>query len=404
MASASLDQPFRRIILVVLDSLGIGELPDAAAFGDSGSNTLQHLFDHKGVLNVPHLEGLGLLHLVNRGRPLTTLSTFISRMSEKSQGKDTTTGHWEMMGLILEQGFQTFPDGFPKDFMKEWVKATGVDYLANRPASGTQIIEELGEEHQRTGKAIVYTSADSVFQIAAHEETFGLERLYSLCEKTREFLNASPFKVGRVIARPFVGSPGAYKRTSNRHDYSALPPCPLVPELLKNDGVQVIGIGKIPDIFANLGMSATKPGKNDGQSTDSLLEALNETRSSDEPTFIFANLNDLDMLYGHRRDTAGYAKNLELIDTRLPEILNAIGTDDLLIFTADHGNDPTYKGTDHTREYVPLIFYSPRFGDGPIDKRHLPDRNNFADLGATILKNFGIHQSSTLSGNSLSFS
>ena len=392
---------FRRIVLVVLDSLGIGELPDAISFGDSGSNTLQHLFDHRGALATPTLEKMGLLHLVARGPTLKTIPTFITRMREQSQGKDTTTGHWEMMGLILKQGFQTFPNGFPHDFMREWSEKTGIGYLANHTASGTQIIDQLGEEHQKTGKVIVYTSADSVFQIAAHEESFGLDRLYKVCEQTREILNASPFKVGRVIARPFLGNPGAYKRTSNRHDYSAIPPCALVPEVLKNAGVHVMGIGKIPDIFASCGMSESLPGKNESQSAESTLQALRVSADSKKPTLIFANLNDLDMLYGHRRDAAGYASNLELIDSKLPALLKEINNDDLLVLTADHGNDPTYKGTDHTREYVPLILYSPCFGEGLLEQRHMVDRPSFSDLGATILENFGVSMPRGLSGKSL---
>ncbi len=400
----SLSHPsFRRIVILVLDSLGVGALADAADFGDEGAHTLRHLWDKRGSLTLPNLERMGLLTFADRGTPPSQVPSYFTRLKEQSQGKDTTTGHWEMMGLILEKGFETFPNGFPLSFMQHWSQKTGCGFLANRTASGTQIIEELGEEHQKSGKPIIYTSADSVFQIAAHEETFGLERLYALCEQSRQLFDDSAYKVGRVIARPFVGSAGSYRRTSHRHDYSAQPPVALIPEVLQKAGVRTLGIGKIPDIFANRGFDRSLPGKNDSQSFQSTCDALEQSAHSGEPTFIFSNLNDLDMLYGHRRDTEGYAKNLELIDSLLPSLLSKLSADDLLMITADHGNDPSFKGTDHTREYIPLILFSFRFGLGPIAARRLADRETFADIGATLLENFGIPSEATsaLKGTSL---
>lgn len=375
---------FRRVCLVVLDSAGIGEMPDAAAWGDAGADTLGNIFKSREV-HVPNLQKLGLGNI----RPLNGVDSVESPIGSygkctlKSNGKDTTTGHWEMAGIILEKAFPTFPDGFPERIVDRFVaeaKVPGV--LGNVPASGTEIIKELGEEHVRTGKPIVYTSADSVFQIAAHEEVVPVDRLYEMCEIARRILDGDD-KVGRVIARPFLGSNAAdFKRTENRHDYAVAPPNANLLPLLKDAGLDVVCIGKIASIYDSVGVTEDLTAKNNDQTIDQTINAL----KAESRGLIFSNLVDFDMLFGHRRDTEGYAKALEHFDTRLPEIFDAMGEDDLLVLTADHGNDPTFPGSDHTREYAPLLVYGKSAKPG-VD---LGTRESLADIGATVAENFGL--------------
>lgn len=369
---------------MVLDSAGIGEMPDAAAWGDAGADTLGHIFESRTV-NVPNLQRLGLGNIT----PLKGLAAVDSptgnygKCTLKSDGKDTTTGHWEMAGIILKQGFPKFPDGFPHRIISEFVaKASVPGILGNIPASGTEIIKELGEEHVRTGKPIVYTSADSVFQIAAHEEVVPLDRLYEMCEIARSILRGDD-EVARVIARPFVGSNAAdFKRTENRHDYAVPPPAGNLLPKLRDAGRDVVCIGKIASIYDGMGVTEDLTAKNNEQIIDVTIGAL----KADSHGLIFSNLVDFDMLYGHRRDTEGYARALELFDRRMPEIIDALREDDLLIMTADHGNDPTYPGSDHTREYVPLLAYGKSAASG-VD---LNTRQSLSDIGQTIAENFGV--------------
>lgn len=375
---------FERICLVVLDSAGIGEMPDAAAWGDAGADTLGNIFKHRQV-NVPNLQSLGLGNI----RPLEGLPVVESPIGSfgkctlASNGKDTTTGHWEMAGIILEKAFPTFPEGFPPRVIDRFVAETGVPgVLGNVPASGTEIIKELGEEHVRSGKPIVYTSADSVFQIAAHEEVVPIDRLYEMCETARRILDGED-KVGRVIARPFVGETAdTFKRTENRHDYAVPPPERNLLPLLKNAGLDVVCIGKIASIYDSMGVTEDLTAKNNDQTIDQTINALN----ADSKGLIFSNLVDFDMLFGHRRDPEGYAAALEHFDARLPEIMAAMKDGDLLIITADHGNDPTFRGSDHTREYAPLLVYGRAAKPGV----NLGTRGSLADIGQTIAENFGL--------------
>ena len=375
-----------RVTLIVLDSLGMGEMPDAADWGDAGSDTLGHIlktrrvelpnFRAYGVGNVRELEGLG---------PVEHPRASYGRCALRSNGKDTTTGHWEMAGIILEEAFPTYPQGFPSDLLERFVRETGVPgVLGNVPASGTEIIKELGEEHVRTGKPIVYTSADSVFQIAAHEEVIPVPRLYEICETARRMLSGE-HEVGRVIARPFVGEPGSFTRTENRHDYAVPPPRENLLPLLSDAGLDVVSIGKIASIYDSVGVTRELPGKNNDQAVDQTIRALKD----DTRGLIFSNLVDFDMLYGHRRDPEGYARALERFDSRLPELEAAMRDGDLLIITADHGNDPTFPGSDHTREYVPLVVYGKRARAG----LNLGTRESLADVGQTIADNFGLRLS-----------
>lgn len=375
---------FRRVCLVVLDSAGIGEMPDAAAWGDAGADTLGNILKSREV-RLPNLQKLGLGDI----RPLNGVPAATSPIGSygkctlKSNGKDTTTGHWEMAGIVLEKAFPTFPQGFPDRIINQFVteaKVSGV--LGNVPASGTEIIKELGEEHVRTGKPIVYTSADSVFQIAAHEEVVPIDRLYEMCEIARRILDGED-KVGRVIARPFLGSNAAdFKRTENRHDYAVAPPNANLLPLLKDNGLDVVCIGKIASIYDSVGVTEDLTAKNNDQTIDQTINAL----EANSRGLIFSNLVDFDMLFGHRRDTEGYAKALEHFDARLPEIFDAMRDDDLLILTADHGNDPTFRGSDHTREYVPLLVY----GKSAKAGGDLGTRGSLADIGATVADNFGL--------------
>jgi len=375
------DSSFDRIILIVLDSLGVGEMPDAAAWGDAGADTLGHICESRAV-RLPNLQALGLGNV----RPLAGVPPVNSprgsygRCAMRSNGKDTTTGHWEMAGIILDEAFPTYPEGFPPDVIARFVAETRVPgVLGNVAASGTEIIRELGAEHVRTGKPIVYTSADSVFQIAAHEEVIPVERLYEICETARRILR-DEHEVGRVIARPFIGEPGAFTRTENRHDYAVPPPRENLLVALSEAKLDVVCIGKIASIYDSVGATQDLKAKNNNQSIDQTIRAL----ASDTRGLIFSNLVDFDMLYGHRRDVEGYARALEHFDARLPEIEAAMNERDLFIITADHGNDPSYRGTDHTREYVPLLTYGARARAG-ID---LGTRASLADMGQTIAANF----------------
>ncbi len=369
---------------MVLDSAGIGEMPDAANWGDAGADTLGHILESRKV-NLPNLRQLGLGNI----RTLAYLQAVedpigsYGKCTLKSNGKDTTTGHWEMAGIILKKAFPTFPEGFPPRIINEFVeKARVPGVLANIPASGTEIIKEFGEEHIKTGKPIVYTSADSVFQIAAHEEIIPIERLYEICHIAREILDGAD-KVGRVIARPFLGETAeTFKRTENRHDYAVPPPTDNLLPLLKDNGLDVVCIGKIASIYDSMGVTEDLTAKNNEQVTNVTIKAL----ADDTKGLIFSNLVDFDMLYGHRRDVEGYAKALEVFDERLPEIFNAMRDDDLLILTADHGNDPTKEGSDHTREYVPLLVY----GKSARASVNLGTRQSLSDIGQTIAENFGL--------------
>jgi len=368
---------------MVLDSVGVGEMPDAAEWGDSGSDTLGHILKSRKV-NLPNLQRLGLGNI----RPFENFegvehpTGLYGKCTLKSRGKDTTTGHWEMAGIILEKAFPTYPNGFPDEVISEFIQKADVPgILANIPASGTEIIKKLGEEHVKTGKPIVYTSADSVFQIAAHEGVIPIERQYEICEIARRILDGNN-KVGRVIARPFIGeSAKTFTRTQNRHDYAVPPPKDNLLPLLAEKGLDVVAIGKIASIYDALGVTQDLTAKNNDQSIDQTINALRDNTSG----LIFSNLVDFDMLYGHRRDVEGYAKALEHFDKRLPEIIDAMRDDDLLIITADHGNDPTTAGTDHSRECVPLLV-----AGRDVAPVALGDRRTFADVGATVLQNFDI--------------
>jgi phosphopentomutase len=379
-----MDPIFERICLIVLDSAGIGEMPDAAAWGDAGADTIGHILASRKV-DLPNLQRLGLGNI----RPLAGLPPVdepigsFGKCTLKSNGKDTTTGHWEMAGIILKRAFPTYPNGFPQRIIEEFIaKAHVPGVLGNVPASGTEIIKDLGEEHVRTGKPIVYTSADSVFQIAAHEEVIPVERLYEICEIARKILDGED-KVGRVIARPFLGSSAAdFKRTENRHDYAVPPPSNNLLPMLKDAGLDVVCIGKIASIYDSMGVTADLTAKNNDQTIDQTINALN----ADSRGLVFSNLVDFDMLYGHRRDTEGYARALEHFDARLPGIFAAMRDGDLMILTADHGNDPTKEGSDHTREYVPLLVYGKSAKAG-VD---LGTRGSLADIGQTIAQNFGL--------------
>ena len=375
---------FSRICLMVLDSAGIGEMPDAAAWGDAGADTLGHILESRKV-NLPNLQrlGLGNIRQLAGVAPVDDPMGSFGKCTLKSNGKDTTTGHWEMAGIILKTGFPTFPDGFPPRIIDEFVARAAVPgVLGNYAASGTEIIKQLGEEHVRTGKPIVYTSADSVFQIAAHEEIIPIGRQYEICKIARNILHGED-EVARVIARPFLGTTAVdFNRTENRHDFAVPPPPDNLLPLLKNAGLDVVCIGKIASIYDSMGVTEDLTAKNNEQTIDQTINALN----SDSHGLIFSNLVDFDMLYGHRRDTEGYARALEHFDNRLPEIIAALKDDDLLIMTADHGNDPTKSGSDHTREYVPLLVYGKSAKAGV----NLGTRQSLSDIGQTIAENFEI--------------
>ena len=373
---------YDRFILLVLDSVGIGEMPDASRFGDAGSDTLGNLLAEEKP-SLPHLGrlGLGNIRSLPNLPPAPNPEGAFGKAAILSNGKDTTVGHWEIAGLITADPFPTYPEGFPDRIVIPFCGAIDRGILGNRPASGTEIIKELGAEHIRTGKPIVYTSADSVFQVAAHEEVIPLRELYRICEIARQLLDV-PDRVARVIARPFLGSPGAFRRTGNRKDFAIPPPAPTLLDLLKDRGFPVIGVGKISSIFDDRGLTESLPAHDNAECVNQSINALGMIREG----LIFANLVDFDMLWGHRNDAAGYARGLEEFDRRLPELRARMEPRDCLIITADHGCDPTTPGTDHTREYVPILACGSRVRGGVC----LGTRETLADMGQTIADNFAV--------------
>lgn len=374
---------YKRIIILVMDSVGIGHASDAAKFNDEGSNTLGHIEATAGLIHCPTLRSLGLANIADIKTDETPVMGAYGKMEEVSTGKDTTSGHWEMMGHPVTVPFPTFYDGFPKELMDTFTKETGYGYLGNEVASGTEIIERLGVEHMKTGKPIVYTSADSVFQIAAHEDVIPLENLYRMCEITRNKVCVGDYYVGRIIARPFIGKPGHFVRTSNRHDYSRMPEHRMVQQELQAAQIPTVAVGKIGDIYAHVGWDESYPTKSNAHSMNVVPYLLG---SSFESGLMMVNLVEFDSLYGHRRNVEGYKRAIEDFDYQLSGLLPLLKDDDLLIITADHGNDPTWHGTDHTREHVPLLAYSPCM-KGAID---LGLRHSFGDIGQTVLANFGL--------------
>jgi phosphopentomutase len=374
---------FRRVTWIVLDSVGIGEMPDAAAYGDSGSDTLGNIA-RKRTLHLPNLEKLGLGNIkpLEHITPASHPTAAFGRCALASPGKDTTTGHWEMAGIHLAEPFPLYPHGFPSEIMQEFEQRIGRGTLGNCAASGTEIIKQLGEEHMRTGKPIVYTSADSVFQVAAHEEVIPLWELYKICETARDLLRG-PYEVGRVIARPFIGNPGAFTRTPNRKDFAVPPPKGMLLDQLEAKNVPVFSVGKIFDVFLGRGIQEHEKTKNNSDGMAKTLGALDEF----DQGLLFVNLVDFDQLYGHRNDVEGYAGALEEFDAWLPSLYSKLSPDDLLILTADHGCDPTTPSTDHSREYVPLLAYRPRKAEGS----NLGLRSTLSDIGQTVAHNFGTH-------------
>ena len=371
---------YKRIFLIVLDSVGINHAIDSDKFGDSGANTLLHTIETTGV-KLPNLEKMGLLNLVYDKDEET--NSYYMRAEEVSNGKDTLTGHLEMMGIKTQIPFKTFTEtGFPKELIDELEKKCGRKVIGNKNASGTEIINELGKRHMETGDIIVYTSADSVLQIAAHEEIISLDELYKICEKAREITLKDEWKVGRIIARPFIGEDNNFIRTSNRHDYALSPSGKTVLDYLKDDNYDVISIGKIADIYNNCGITESIKTKNNLDGINKIIEVIDKQFNG----LCFANLNDFDSLYGHRRNSSGYANALLEFDNNLNNIISKLTTEDLLIITADHGNDPTFKGTDHTRENVPVLVYSKRINN----PSRLDNLKTFADIGATIADNFNV--------------
>ena len=372
---------FKRVHLIVMDSVGIGEAPDAAAFGDVGSDTLGHIAEIAG-LTIPNLEKLGLGTI----RPLKGVSDqatsgYATKLEEVSVGKDTMTGHWEIMGLDIKTPFRVFPNGFPAELLEKIEAFSGRKVICNQPYSGTAVIDDFGPEQMETGALIVYTSADSVLQIAAHEEIIPLEELYKICQYVRDITLDDPYMIGRIIARPYLGTPGNFKRTSNRHDYALSPFGKTVLDSLKENGKDVIAIGKINDIFNGAGVTDSIRTKSNMDGVDQLLTVMKQEFTG----ISFLNLVDFDALFGHRRDVPGYAQAIEEFDARLPEILANLKEDDLLLITADHGNDPSFPGTDHTREYVPLLAYSPS-----MKKHGNLKQGYYADISATIAENFAV--------------
>lgn len=367
-----------------MDSVGIGEAPDAEQFGDKGADTLGHIAEHLNGLHMPNMAklGLGCIKEIKGIPKVENPLAHYTKMQEASVGKDTMTGHWEIMGLYIDKPFQTFPEGFPSELINEIETRTGRKVIGNKPASGTEIIKELGKEHIETGNIIVYTSADSVLQIAAHEEVVPLDELYKICEIARELTLDEKYMVGRIIARPFIGTPGQFERTANRHDYALKPFERTVMNELKDQHFDVMAIGKIEDIYDGEGVTKSLRTKSNMDGMDRLLD----TTEMDFTGLSFVNLVDFDAKYGHRRDPEGYGRALEEYDQRLDEILDKLKDDDLLIITADHGNDPVHHGTDHTREYVPLLVYHQRIKAG----KELPISKIFADIGATIADNFNV--------------
>ncbi len=388
---------YRRIFTIVVDSLGAGALPDAADYGDAGTDTLGHISQRMDSFHIPNLQKLGManLHPLKQVEPAERPLGYYTYLGEASTGKDTMTGHWEMMGLYITKPFQTFTEnGFPKELLDELSERTGRVIIGNKSASGTEILEELAEEEIATGHMIVYTSADSVLQICGNEETFGLEELYRCCEIAREITMKDEWKVGRVIARPYVGrKKGEFKRTSNRHDYALKPYGRTALNVLKDAGLDVISVGKIFDIFDGEGLTES----NKSKSSVHGMEQTIEIAKKDFEGLCYVNLVDFDALWGHRRDVKGYAQELERFDAKLGELLDLLGEEDLLIITADHGNDPTHTGTDHTRERVPFLAYSPAMeGYGKLE-----DAQTFGVVGATIADNFGLDMPDGTIGSSV---
>ena len=387
----------RRVFIIVLDSLGVGAMEDAPAYGDAGANTLGHISEKAGPLHIPHLLELGMGEICPLpGTPVPEkFSGKVLRMNELSAGNDTMTGHWEMMGLHITKQFQTFTEtGFPQELLEELSARTGRTIIGNKSASGTEILDELAEEEIATGHMIVYTSADSVLQICGNEETFGLEELYRCCEIAREITMKDEWKVGRVIARPYIGrKKGEFQRTSNRHDYALKPYGQTALNVLKYAGLDVISVGKIFDIFDGEGLKES----NKSKSSVHGMEQTMEIAGRDFTGLCYVNLVDFDALWGHRRDVEGYAGELERFDEKLGELLALLREDDLLILTADHGNDPTHTGTDHTREKTPFLAYSPSFQGGGA----LEESENFAVIGATIVDNFGLEMPKGTIGKSV---
>lgn len=388
---------YKRVFTIVIDSLGAGDAVDAAAFGDAGTDTLGHIAESVGNLHIPNLQKLGIanMKLLKNIAPVETPKAYYTRLNEASNGKDTMTGHWEMMGLHITKPFLTFTEhGFPKELIEELEKRTGHKVIGNKSASGTVILDELGEEEIATGHMIVYTSADSVLQICGNEETFGLDELYRCCEIAREITMKDEWKVGRVIARPYVGKKkGEFKRTSNRHDYALKPFGRTALNVLKDAGYDVISVGKIYDIFDGEGITES----NRSKSSVHGMEQTIEIAQRDFTGLCFVNLVDFDALWGHRRNVTGYAQELERFDVKLGELLEVLKEDDLLIITADHGNDPTYTGTDHTREKVPFLAYS----SSMKEPKKLKEASTFAIIGATITDNFGLSMPEGTIGSSI---
>ncbi|QUO33558.1 phosphopentomutase [Faecalicatena sp. Marseille-Q4148] len=388
---------YKRVFVIVLDSLGIGAMPDSGRFGDTGVDTFGHILEQMETLEIPNLQKLGMLNLHKGGKMEGVehpLGRYM-RMAEASNGKDTMTGHWEMMGIHTEKPFKTFTEtGFPKELIEELEKQCGKRVIGNKSASGTEIIEELGEEEIKTGAMIVYTSADSVLQICGNEETFDLQNLYRCCEIAREITMKDEWRVGRVIARPYIGKKkGEFKRTSNRHDYALKPTGKTVLNALKDDGFDVISVGKINDIFCGEGVTEA----HHSNSSVHGMEQTIEISKKDFNGLCFVNLVDFDALWGHRRDVKGYAEEIEKFDRNLGVLLETLREDDLLILTADHGNDPTYTGTDHTREYVPFIAYAKQMEEGGA----LEEADTFAVIGASLAENFGVKMPEGTIGTSI---
>ena len=388
---------YKRVFVIVIDSLGIGVMPDGEKFGDIGVNTLGHIAESVETFRIPTLQKLGMANLT----PLKQVPAvenplgYQAALRERSNGKDTMTGHWEIMGIETKKPFKTFTEhGFPKELIEELEKRTGHKVIGNKSASGTEIIDELGEEEIATGHMIVYTSADSVLQICGNEETFGLEELYRCCEIARELTMKEEWRVGRVIARPYIGKKkGGFERTSNRHDYALQPPMKTALDVLKDHGLDVISVGKIKDIFDGEGITEAYKSKSSVHGMEQTIELADK----DFQGLCFVNLVDFDAKWGHRRNPAGYAKELEMFDEKLEVLLEKLREDDLLIITADHGNDPTYTGTDHTREKVPFLAY----GKAMEGNGMLPEQDTFAVIGATIVDNFGLHMPENTIGTSL---
>ena len=388
---------YKRVFVIVIDSLGIGVMPDGEKFGDIGVNTLGHIAESVETFRIPTLQKLGMANLT----PLKQVPAvenplgYQAALRERSNGKDTMTGHWEIMGIETKKPFKTFTEhGFPKELIEELEKRTGHKVIGNKSASGTEIIEELGEEEIATGHMIVYTSADSVLQICGNEETFGLEELYRCCEIARELTMKEEWRVGRVIARPYIGKKkGEFERTSNRHDYALKPPMKTALDVLKDHGLDVISVGKIKDIFDGEGITEAYKSKSSVHGMEQTIELADK----DFQGLCFVNLVDFDAKWGHRRNPAGYAKELEMFDEKLEVLLEKLREEDLLIITADHGNDPTYTGTDHTREKVPFLAY----GKAMEGNGMLPEQDTFAVIGATIVDNFGLHMPENTIGTSL---